>query len=597
MFLSVAVAFAFGTAANAASGLGGGPGFPDRAEFPFVAGVESSVTSGFLVQNLGPAPLELGISHDAPRGVLIEPTEGQETIYQPGEARDFFFDVIVTEPVLPGTYPININIREEDPIDPEESGSFYIPAISGEIILEVVGASATAKLSTVSALTGAPATGDLALFYIGSSGSEIQINEANAAILETDLVPGNYKFTFSVPGLQRQDFNFSISENEVLDLVYEIPTLEFLGVGAVPTRDERGYIQAVELSMDIFNNLQLLEEQVFFQANISRDGERIDEFVIGALPDLPRERTNLSGNYIRDEGFAQGDWSFEFQIVGETFEVTSDQIAFVNSPGIFQSYLQEIVIALGALIILALLLPKRWWTFIFQKFRREKTLEVQPTNQVSVTQFKEQRPQNVQEPVRQPSFSETRKSENQPRVETEKDVNKYQLTGLAKSILAKVAKSSEQKKQEEERGKQERPAETGPLRSTWPSEPAKSNKQARIVREDKPDRSHEKSDKAVDKTSLKRAIAIRRELKQLEADGVKSLALSYQIDSVFVNEGETVIRRSNGNPYSSEEVESIERLTSLEQNLQKIETPAIKAEAIRVLVKEEIGTSGSARNF
>ena len=592
------------------SGIGGGPGFPNGAEFPFVAGIKSSLTAGFAIQNLGPDSIELGISHDAPRGILIEPAEGQETIYGPGEARDFLFTVTVTEPVVPGTYPININIREEEPADPEEGGSFYIPAISGTIVIDVVGASATAKLSTISALTGSPATGDLALFYLGSSGSQIQINEANASTLETEVVPGNYKFTFSVPGLQRQDFNFSISENEVLDLVYEIPTLEFLGVGAVPTRDDRGYIQAVELSMDIYNNLDLIEEQVFFQASISRDGEFVEEFVIGASPDLAQERTNLSANYIREDGFAQGDWSFEFQIVGESFSVASDQIAVISSPGIFQSYLQEIIIAIGALVIIALLLPKRWWAFILRRSRHGK-----PTPDSSLEDDKGTTPKPRQMP--ELALANTADAKSKERVKQPPLIANWisnignRLSTMSGKMKDKTNElrslnrfgSGKRKSQSQQREANLREPglsvadKTAPANQKDNSAEEKTQKRigAQARRRASSDPPFEA--KTVNQASLDKAVQIRQELKKLEDEGVKSLALSYQIDSVFVDEGEPVIKRSSGIPYSASEVDAVKHLSKLESSLKSLETPAIREQAIKIVVRGEIAASGSARNL
>ena len=622
--------------ANETAGLGGTPNFSNGAEFPFISGIESSIKASFYVENLGSGPIELGISHGAPRGVIIEPAEGQKTLFEKGEGGVFEFEITVTEPVVPGSYRTTINLSETDPELPDRGGSFYVPALSGDVVIDVFGASATATLSTISALTGEPAVGDLALFYIGSRGTEVQINEATAARLETFVVPGNYKFTFSVPGLQRQEFEFSIDEDEELELVFEIPTLEFLGVGAIPTRDDRGFIQAISLNMDVFNNLDTLEEQIFFQANISRDGELVEEFVIAALPNLPREGSILRANYVREDGFEQGDWEFEFQIVGDTFAISSEEVVIINSPGIFQSYLQEIVIAIGALVIIGLLLPRKWWDRILRRTAKktddvDQKTEVQKPKTSSKVETKPAEAELQLDLVETPKPKEKapgllKRTAEKLEARKAKNLEAKKIAALEKA-KAKTEAEARAKAEAEARSKDEAEARSkaqaaarakakteAEARAKAAADKTQSEAKQKQVRETKatkrvktssskpkPTEAWPKKESATassaselapsSKGDLSRIVEIRKRLEELENEGVRSLEITYKIASKFVEEGEPVIEWSTGQPYTAKQVRDVEELRRLKSELEQKETPALRGEAMKILLRERFPVS------
>lgn len=618
--------------ANETAGIGGAPNFSNGAEFPFISGIESSIKASFFVENLGSGPIELGISHGAPRGVIIEPAEGQKTLYEKGEGGVFEFEITVTEPVVPGSYRTTINLSETDPELPDRGGSFYVPALSGDVVIDVIGASATATLSTISALTGEPAVGDLALFYIGSRGTEVQINEATAARLETFVVPGNYKFTFSVPGLQLQEFEFAIAEDEELELVFEIPTLEFLGVGAIPTRDDRGFIQAIALNMDVFNNLDTLEEQVFFQANISRDGELVEEFVIAALPNLPREGSILRANYIREDGFEQGDWQFEFQIVGDTFAISSEEVVIINSPGIFQSYLQEIVIAIGALVIIGLLLPRKWWNRILRRTTKktvddEQKTEVPQSKSSAKAKSKPSETELQLDLVESPKPKEkapgllkrtaekleARKAKNleakkiaamdkakakaeaeaEARATVEAEVRAKAKTEAEAKAKAKTeaeakAKAVADKFESKVKPKQVRETKATKREKTSSSKPKPTEVWPKGESKEAPSSSEIPSSSRRD---LARIVEIRKRLEELENEGVRSLEITYKIASKYVEEGQPVVEWSTGKPYTAKQVRDLEEFRRLKSELEQKETPALRSEAMKILLREKFPAS------
>lgn len=569
--------------ANESTGIAGGPNFPAGAEFPFVAGLETSVTTGFFIQNLSSKPMELEISHGAPRGIIIEPSEGQQTVYEAGQAANFNFDITVTEPVVPGTYKTSINVIEAEPELPDGGGSTYIPAISGDLVIEVVGSSSFAKLSAVSELTGEPTTGDLSLIYIGSTGAEVQINETTGSVIESPLIPGDYKFTFSVPGLQRQDFEFSISADENLDLEFPIPTLEFLETAAIPARDDRGSIQLVSVTLEVLNNLAQIEEQIIFQTTISRDGELVEEFVVGALPSLPQAGSVFNANYIREEGFEQGDWEFSFQVVGENFSLASEQVVVINSPGVFQSYLQEVVIAVGALVIIGLLLPKSWWAFILRRKPKTSTKPEQKTAaKAKVSKELDEKPSSKPKTkIKEMPISEPKPAKKEK--------------PLVRETAPKVSTTPEQVSTKPERKTAERPK----VSKEADQKPFSKQKAPEIQKNTPKPRTFSKFSSGIqnwnpvakrqaNKDPLERVLSIRRELEKMVAQGMRSTSVAYQVGSVFAEDGEKVFNRSTGKPFTDEEVKAIKDYEKLESELKKIETPELRTEAMRILIRERL---------
>ncbi len=362
-------------ASIADSGIGGGTSFTNGSIFPFISGLTTSLSSSFFVQNIGDDDMELEIIHGAPRGITIEPSEEQELSLAPFESTLFFFDITVDETVPADSYPIIINLRQSNFEQIDEPGSIYRPALAASFVVDVIGASATLNFSAISALNGLPAQGDLSLFYLGENGIDTLIYQENASEFSLAVVPGNYRATFDIPNLQRQSVEFTIEDGETRDVVLEIPTLEFLSVGAIPTRDDRDVIQFVTLSMDVFNNLRQLQGPIDFVSKVYLDDELVDEFIIETLPFLPEGETLQRAVYDLDGGFAQGDWKFEFGIRNEEFEVYSTQTLIVPSPGLLQSYIQEILLVLFGLIIAGLLLPKSWWAIILRRRKKDSAEE------------------------------------------------------------------------------------------------------------------------------------------------------------------------------------------------------------------------------
>ena len=497
------------------SGIGGGTSFTNGSIFPFISGLTTSLSSSFFVQNIGDDDLELEIIHGAPRGITIEPSEGQDLSLAPFESTLFFFDITVDETVPANSYPIIINLRQSNFEQIDEPGSIYRPALAASFVVDVIGASSTLNFSAISALNGLPAQGDLSLFYLGENGIDTLIYQENASEFSLAVVPGNYRATFDIPNLQRQSVEFTIEDGETRDVVLEIPTLEFLSVGAIPTRDDRDVIQFVTLSMDVFNNLRQLQGPIDFVSKVYLDDELVDEFIIETLPFLPEGETLQRAVYDRDEGFAQGDWKFEFGIRNEQFEVYSTQTLTVPSPGLLQSYIQEILLVLFGLIIAGLLLPKSWWAIILRRRKKDSTEE----------------PKLVSIPV-----DTTAPPAKRRRAPIKPEVNLEPVLGKAREFFAAITKQKEK-----------------------------------------------------DPYSIVKAALV--EIDELESSGARTLKFSYDMDKIFANDGESVKKKSSGQPYSPEELQVIARYEDAKGRLERVARPDLESQIRRDLMMERIESS------
>ena len=568
--LSMALLFSGGVhayEASADSGIGGGTAFTNGTIFPFIAGLESSIQSSFFVQNIGEEPMELELSHGAPRGITIEPVEGQSTSLAAASSTIFNFKITVDEAVPANDYPVLLNLRQAN-LEPDDGeGSVYRPALSASFVVSVVGASATVNFSAISALNGSPAIGDLSLFYLGANGIDTLIFETTGSDYQVDVVPGNYRASFDVPNLQRQSLEFSISEGEVKDLVLEIPTLEILTVGAIPTRDDRDVIQLISLSMDVYNNLRPLEGPIDFVSRVYFEGELVDEFVIETIPVLPEGATLQRATYDRPDGFDSGRWTFEFAIGNSDFEVVAPQTLDIQSPGLLQSFLSEFLLGLAILVIAGLLAPRRWWAFIL---RRRKKNDDEISSDAKPEMVTVQRLRSRTTRPKKPKVE---------KVSPDKKPSPVKLPAVEKSqsIANKVAK--------EPLKRTRKPVKAKSLDAA--NSPAKTN-DAAISIFAKAKEFFATAVKLKESDPYQLVLKTVKELDELESQGLRTLKLTYDMDAIFAKNADMVIKRSSGSAYSDEELALITRYEKAKDKLTKIDRPDLERQARSQLINDRI---------
>ena len=553
VLLSITASTGAGESAKADSGLGGGATFLTNAVFPFIAGTNSSLESGFFVQNIGDGQAELELFYPSMSGIKILPVEGQRAVLDPGESMTYGFRIEVSELVPAGNYPVTLNLRQRVSSDPgsQQAGTRYIPALGAKFVVSVVGASATANISTISSLNGEPAVGNLSLYYLAENGTDTLVASERSSGFSVRLVPGNYRLYFDIPNLQRQTLDFTISDGEVLDVVLEIPTLDFLFVSALPTRDDRDVIQFIELSMDIFNNLETLRGPIDLFARVRYEGEIVEDFVITTLTELPRGETFHRAVYNPESGFAQGDWTFQFFISNEDFELPAQQIVSVNSPGLLQSYIREVLIGLAAIIIVLLLIPRKWWALLAKKRKRDddEDAPMRPGKSLFFSKSRNKKPESI----------ETTEGEKE-------------LIPAGPPAKERIIESSTES--------YEKPKEKKAL--------GDSEKQGKDFLTSLSSRLFAVTRRSNNKDPLQRVLELRREMETLEDNGVRSLDFAYQLDKVFAPSGEQVKKREDGTFYTPSELQDLARYSQIRRELARIETDEIRREANRILVSERI---------
>lgn len=545
--ISTALAMMSPVSAQSNVGIGGGAGFVSGSEFPFIAGIDSSLTSAFFVQNTGTEEFELEFIYGAPDGIEITPSEGQDTILRPGQTTDFRFDLSVSSIVPAGKYPITVNLRKK-PDDEPAAGTTYVPALAGRLVVNVAGASATANISVVSELTGQPASGNLGLFYLAENGIETLVRETEQSEFSIDLVPGNYRLTFDIPNLQRQSKEFTIEDGDNLDVVLEIPTLDFTGLSAIAERDERDVIQFVNLSMQVFNNLRSLDGPIQLFTRVYANDELKEEFTLATIPTLPEGETLQRAVYGPDGGFEQGEWRFEFGVRGENFEVLSPQIPRVNSPGLLQSYLQEILIAVAFLLVIALAMPRSWWLVIFRRKKSDEEDKPKPVKKAKATS--KPRTEELALKAVKPKKKPVKKVEK-PQI-TVPEIKTPKLPSIDVSFvgdgLSKISKGF-----------------SGILASLAGVFSFQS------------------------KDPFQKLLDLTREREALEDEGIRMLAFKQEMSKFSVS---SLANKNSGKPAESEltaeELAKVNRYNELKNKIVALETPELKSQVRRALVDEKL---------
>ena len=365
--------------ARAEVGLGGGTKFLTGSVFPFVAGEQGRIETGMYVQNLGDQTAEVGLKGTLPAGIEAEPLlEGESLELGPGQMGDFPFAINVSEAVPPGQYNAIVTLSQVN-VEREEgvTGSLYIPAISGNFVVEVVGASATVTIEPVSDVTGTPALGRISLFYLTNQPNPLLIDSTEGTRLSRDVVPGRYRATFDVPGLQRQQLDFDIEPDEDATVTMEIPTVSIDYVDARPSVDAEGDIVTAELLFGVTNSLRRIDGPVTFGVDVVRSGELVESVILAELAELPPGQTRQRASYRPLEGFSGGTWEFVFTLSNEDFTIEAADRPAIEVPGVFQSNWEYFALALAALLLIVFAMPRRWWLIILRRKRRDDDEERQ----------------------------------------------------------------------------------------------------------------------------------------------------------------------------------------------------------------------------
>ena len=354
-------------------GLGGGTEFLTGSTFPFVAGEAGRIETAMYVQNIGADVAEVELQAGLPTGVELEPLDESPMLLNPGQMRTYPFAINVSEAVAPGLYDVIVTIAQTN-VQPEEGseGSVYRPAVAGNFVIEVVGESSTVTVKPISDATGLPARGQIGLFYLTGQSGPLLIDSVEGTELTRDVVPGRYLATFDVPGLQRQEVDFEVGEDEQRTIELEIPTLSFTYVGAQPSVDADGDVITAELVVAVNNSLRRIQGPVRFEVEVARGAELVETITLSTLAELPPGITEQRVSYRPLEGFAGGNWQFRFFVANPDFRIEAPDRPSIDVPGIVQSNWEYFALGVATLLVIALAMPRRWWFVLLRRRKKDE---------------------------------------------------------------------------------------------------------------------------------------------------------------------------------------------------------------------------------
>lgn len=319
------------------------------------------------VDNVGPKPAEVEWETTAPSGITITPEVTKATIGS-DESLAIPFAITVAGTTAGGDYPVGVNVKQTNVPPPKGGGIIIAPAVGANFVVRVNGASATAIIRGISAVDGSSLTGDLRLSQVNDKNLPVVISKTQGTELQTNVAPGKYRGTFTIPGLIDESVDFTLSDGETKTVDIPVTTVQFVVADALP-QPGTGEVVSAKLVTSLKNNVQKLKGPLKLVAVVSRDGVEIETVDIQTFPALPPGLTDASTTYVPATGWAPGEYTFEFQLRAAEYTVSAPAAKPIIVPGL--SLLWPV---LGALVVILLLL---WW-FLIRRRRNDDDEGVAP---------------------------------------------------------------------------------------------------------------------------------------------------------------------------------------------------------------------------
>lgn len=371
----------FAASAQAPSlGIGGSTEFPAGATFPFVTAEQEQlgrIETSMSVQNLSEERAEFVINAGLPPGARIELLEDGPLVLDPGEFRRVPFAILVGEAVPEGRYDVIITIGFANPPRPPTPGSVYAPAVGGQLSLLVTSASANVTVLAVNRDDGSPVTGRITLSYLDAGVRAVVLDRVTGSTLSRGVVPGTYRAEFDATGVERQVVEFDVAEGEDRTVVIEVPGVQFRQVGALPRFDENGRIVTAELLAVVNNSFERIAGPVRLEVAVTRNGQEVEIYPLGQLAELAEGTTEQRTSYRPTDGFASGEWAFEFRLVAPTFTLVAERTPTIDVPGFLERNVGAVAIG-AALFVLAAAVTQPRWIGLLRRRRHEAVEEPTP---------------------------------------------------------------------------------------------------------------------------------------------------------------------------------------------------------------------------
>lgn len=297
-----------------------------------------------------------------PRGIELTPEATSFTLGV-GETRTTRFTVSTDNQIAPGTHPVTAQFARTD-VPPNKNGEItQVPAIATEFNVIVSGDSGVIEARAVSKQDGTPVLGDLTLYAVDAGPSFFAIAETNGSFLSERVAPGNYEARFSLGSTILATGQAKVANRRTEKITLAVDTLFFNSAGADP-RIIDGEVVAAELSAGFDNQYRPIPGPVKLVANVTRDDQLIETFLIEKWKRLEKGTEEPTNTYIPSDGWSAGTYrfSFEIQTPGFTVEAVDDPEIVIPGP----PYLLYLALALLAVLLILLF----WWARV--RWRQHK---------------------------------------------------------------------------------------------------------------------------------------------------------------------------------------------------------------------------------
>lgn len=267
--------------------------------------------------------------------------------FAPGTTMDRTFTVTVPDKTKPGEYITSLAIQNADPIKGGQ-GSIGINQIVRQMIAVVItvpgpqkpkfkitGATYEVLPSYARVLVGIDNTGNVRLKPAGDvvirdrSGTEItrstiamdsvyaRTDTSIEVILLQPMQPGDYSVSVTLKdetydlSVEAPALPFTVANEATTGTpASEVPTIAIESVAINELRDPNSNaLQGVELVVSI-DNQGVPIENARLTLHVSRDGQKVEDFVLGSSLSFPGGKAESSQRYFPMSGWTTGTWSF-----------------------------------------------------------------------------------------------------------------------------------------------------------------------------------------------------------------------------------------------------------------------------------------------
>jgi len=309
-FAAGASGLASSAGAQAAEGTLAGGGTLSNRTIELPQGGSLGPLYSVYVVNKTATPVPIEFTSDAPVGVRVTPERSAFSV-APGATERVPFSLTVDKGVAPGKHKISVGLART--ADQTAGKITLVPAFASNFTLSVVGARATLEVRARDIMTGAPATGGLALARINGS-SKVDIARTEASVLSAVVAPGEYEARFEVGGrvLASKRISVSKDQNGAVDL--DVSTVRF-GAVSLQRNERDGELQTVEISTLLDNSLEPIADAKT-SLEVKRDGVIVETVALANYNPLSVATHEVSTRYAPANGWDDGEYSFTLMLSG-----------------------------------------------------------------------------------------------------------------------------------------------------------------------------------------------------------------------------------------------------------------------------------------